>query len=82
MENEKSKPKTGYVSATTDAVEESLIERLTSLQGTGRATVIKMLLREYGPQKIAELEKKMNIPAAANPSSEDTKDSKEGTESQ
>ena len=76
------KGKTGYLSATTDETEEALIERLVALQGVGRATVVKLILRKYGPVEVADLEKKLGIPANANPSGEDTKDSKQDAASQ
>lgn len=46
--------KPGYVTATLDEHEEKLLSELTELLGIGRATVIKMLLRERGPAKIRE----------------------------
>lgn len=73
------KGKTGYLSATTDETEEALIERLVALQGVGRATVVKLILRKYGPVEVADLEKKLGIPANANPSVEVNSTKPDGT---
>jgi len=55
MVNKMDNKKTGYVSATLDEYEDQLLNEIASLQGVGRATAIKLLLREKAPSKIAEL---------------------------
>ena len=55
MVNKMDNKKTGYVSATLDEYEDQLLNELASMQGIGRATAIKLLLREKAPSKIAEL---------------------------
>ncbi len=72
--------KPGYVTATLDEHEEKLLSELTDLLGIGKATVIKLMLRERGPAKIRETKA---LCGAGNPSvGENSEDIEDGQVSQ
>lgn len=48
------------ISVSLDEVEKNILLKLTELQGVGRATAVKMLIREVGPSKIAEIKSKID----------------------
>jgi hypothetical protein len=54
------KNKIGYVSARLKGTEDTTLTKLASLQGIGKATAIRKLLRDYAPKVIAELDTKVN----------------------
>ena len=87
MENEKQKPESDsksirYVQAALKGRACEIFDELATLLPIGDSAIIKTLILKYGPAEIADLKPKSGIPANATPSSEESKDSKEGTESQ